>query len=73
MSLRFAGSGVATLREDGGLYSLGAIGELRLEFDVGKNPMFFILGTGYIWRQATEDMPDPANVPFYLALGARTQ
>jgi hypothetical protein len=68
-----AGPGVATLQETGGVYSLGAVGELRLEFNVGQNPMFFVIGSGYIWRKATVEVPDPANVPFYLALEARTQ
>jgi hypothetical protein len=31
--------------------------------------MFFAVGSGYIRCQATQDLPDPANVPFYLALG----
>ncbi len=69
----FAGPGVAMLQEDGGIYSLGAVGELRLEFNAGNNPLFFMVGAGYIWRECTEEMPDPANIPFYLALGARTQ
>ena len=69
----YLGPGVATLYEEGGNYSLGAVGEARMEFGVANNPMFFVIGSGYIWRQATEALPDPANVPFYLALGARTQ
>ena len=61
------------LREESGVYSLGGVGELRLEFHVGETPMFLAIGAGYIWREPTEEVPDPANVPFYLALGARTQ
>ena len=57
----------------GGIYSLGAVGEVRLGFDVGQNPIFFVIDAGHIRREATEDVPDPADVRFHLPLGARTQ
>ena len=67
-----AGPGLMAI-EEAGTYSLGPIGELRLEAMAGANPVQFTVGSGYVWRNATEDNPNPNPVPLWAKIGVRTQ
>lgn len=67
-----AGPGIMAI-DEGGAYALGPVGEFRIEFDSGFNPMYFSVVSGYVWRNATEDNPSPNPVPLEVKLGFRTQ
>ena len=59
--------------EEAGTYSLGPIGEFRIEAYAGNNPVQFTAGSGYVWRNGTEDNPNPNPVPLWVKIGVRTQ
>ena len=67
-----AGPGLMAI-EEAGTYSLGPIGEFRIEAYSGNNPIQISMGAGHVWRNATEDNPNPNPVPLWVKFGIRTQ
>jgi hypothetical protein len=68
----YAGPGIMAI-EEAGTYSIGPIGEFRLEAYTGMNPIQFSFGSGHVWRNATEENPNPNSVPLWAKIGFRTQ
>jgi len=64
----YAGPGIMAI-DEAGVYALGPVGEFRIEFYTGYNPMYFALMSGYVWRNE----PGANPVPLEVKLGFRTQ
>jgi len=67
------GPGIMAIEEEGGIYSLGPIGEFRIEGFAGNNGVQLSCGSGYVWRASTPNNPDPNPVPLWVKFGIRTQ